>query len=339
MQSGNHLPGGRSSRNPSVPRWLWELADRHGYEIREKMGGGGQGPVYRGVWPARRDMVALKTMHYIDAARLLHFQQEFLYAVNVRHRNLVRLYELISDGDDWFFTMELVKGVPFLAYVRSGADDTAASETATWSPPGPQDEEAAHADTPPNGLSPVEEARLRHALRQLAQGVDFLHLAGKIHCDIKHSNVLVTTDGEVKILDYGLIRDLNDEGITQHIQGTFAFMAPEQAEPGFASPASDWYSVGVMLYEALTGRLPFEGDAQRVLFQDKQIRSRCHRATWCPRFPRTSTTCASICSAGCRRTGPPGMRSCDRIDPEYVSASQPRKHFPPAPIRWCARPP
>jgi hypothetical protein len=215
-------------------------------------------------------MVALKTMRYIDAACLMHFQREFDYAKDLRHRNLLRLYNLISDGDDWFFTMELMKGSHFLAYVRSGVDDLAPPESAPSSPPTTGAEATESGSTPTYELSAAQETRLRHALRQLAEGIHYLHQAGKIHCDIKDNNVLVTADGEVKILDYGLIRQVNDQGITQHIQGTYNYMAPEQAQPGGASQASDWYSVGVMLYEALAGRLPFQGDAQRVLFQDKQ---------------------------------------------------------------------
>ena len=159
--------------------------------------------------------------------------------------------------------------------------------------------------TPCSVLSPAEYLDLRQAVCQLAKGICHLHQEGKIHCYIKHSNVLVTADGKVKILDYGLTRELSEQGLTQHIQGTYSFMPPEQAMPGRASPASDWYSFGVMLYQALTGRLPFLGDAQSVLFQDKQVKVPVPPETWCPRFPTTSTPCASICSAGCRITAPP----------------------------------
>jgi serine/threonine protein kinase len=267
-----HRPSGIARPDRSIPRWLWELADRHGYEIREPLGVGGQGWVDLAYDRRHDEKVALKTMRYIDGACLMRFRQEFQLAAALDHSNLVRLHELISNGDDWFLTMELVEGDSFLHYVRPGSDERSGSEAAPRPTPHPAEEEAGHVITLASAMSANEESRLRHALLQLAEGLHYLHQNGMIHCDIKDNNVLVTARGVVKILDYGLIRGLNDQGITKHIQGTFEYMAPEQAEPGFASPASDWYSVGVMLYEALTGRLPFQGHAQRVLFQDKQNR-------------------------------------------------------------------
>jgi serine/threonine protein kinase/tetratricopeptide (TPR) repeat protein len=248
---------------PPIPHSLWELADRYGYEIREYLGAGGQGCVYLAYDRLHREVVALKTMRYIDAGCLTRFHREFDQAKDLRHSNLLRLYDLISDGHEWFFTMEFVRGRNFLDYVRPDEDLGATPTTGG---------EATGSGIASSREWPAEaQARLRLAFCQLVEGIYHLHQNDKIHCDIKHSNVLVTADGEVKILDYGLIRELNGEAITQHIQGTYDFMAPEQAR-GALSRASDWYSVGVMLYHALTGRMPFQGDAQRVVFEDKQNR-------------------------------------------------------------------
>jgi serine/threonine protein kinase len=269
---GNHRPGGIEDVHSPIPRWLRDLADQHEYEIRKRLKGGGQGWVYLAYDRRHNEMVALKTMRYIDATCLMLFYREFDDTKDVRHRNLLRLYNLISNGHDWFFTMEWVNGRPFLAYIRSGGNEIAPPEAALLSPPSPRAPATESGSRPLRELSPAELNRLRHAVYQLAQGIHYLHQADLIHCDIKDSNVLVTADGKVKILDYGLIRRANDQGIGQHIRGTFEYMAPEQAERGCAYPASDWYSVGVMLYHALTGRMPFHGDAQRVLFHDKQIK-------------------------------------------------------------------
>ncbi len=137
-------------------------------------------------------------------------------------------------------------------------NDTEALETESWSPPDPEDEAAGSAGAASPGPSPAE-TRLRHALRELAEGLHHLHLAGKLHRDIKHNNVLVTAEGQVKLLDYGLVIELDEQGTEQHIPGVYAFMAPERVDGRRATPASDWYSVGVMLYHALTGRLPDKG--------------------------------------------------------------------------------
>ncbi|MCA9662088.1 MAG: serine/threonine-protein kinase PknK, partial [Myxococcales bacterium] len=160
----------------------------------------------------------------------------------------------------------------------SGDDDTAPGNA-----PGPElsDEErtssgsmdsATESDLPvrdPVRAGPLNLPRLREALRQLALGVAAIHAAGKLHRDLKPSNVLVTTDGRVVILDFGLATELGGERGGDGLTGTAAYMAPEQVE-GQGAPASDWYAVGVMLFEALTGRRPFTGSLIQVLMDKRK---------------------------------------------------------------------
>ena len=108
---------------------------------------------------------------------------------------------------------------------------------------------------------------LQRGTRQLAEVLTYLHQAGKLHCDIKPSNVLVRTDGVVKLLDFGLTAEFGLRVASEGFQmfGTPAYMSPEQGLDEPLSAASDWYSVGVMLFEALTGRRPFDGSYPEVL--------------------------------------------------------------------------
>ena len=154
------------------------------------------------------------------------------------------LYELFVEDERCFFTMELVPGESFVDHVR-GANER-----------------------------PRFRDRLIPALRQLIDGVCALHSEGKLHRDIKPSNVLVTPGGRVVILDFGLTAELlplHPRATTYVGGGTPAYMAPEEAAGGTPSEAGDWYGIGVTLYEALTGRLPFAGAFPDLLFDKRTI--------------------------------------------------------------------
>jgi eukaryotic-like serine/threonine-protein kinase len=209
------------------------------FAVRRYLGAGGMGVVYEAYDRVRNEIVALKTLLRARAADVYRLKREFRTLADIAHPNLVSLYELIVDGANCFFTMELVHGVNFVEYVRG----------------------------PASMATPVDAERIKLVFRQLIEGVDALHRRGKVHRDIKPSNVLVTSEARVVLLDFGLASDaLPGDAATQDRQaGTPAYVAPERRAGAAPSESHDWYSVGVTLYEALTGRLPFDahfGDAR-----------------------------------------------------------------------------
>ncbi|WP_437564865.1 serine/threonine-protein kinase [Sorangium sp. So ce542] len=223
---------------------------------RSLLGRGGMGVVYR-VFDAEmgRD-VALKTLPTLDASELVALKEEFRSLSGITHPNLIELYELFVDGQQAFFTMELLDGHDFVAHVRGHRRRDAGPAPA---PRGPWLD------------------RLADALSQLVRAVSFLHRAGKLHRDIKPSNVRVTSSGRLVLLDFGLATAITGEGQRQDdagaLVGTLEYMAPEQAWGAPLSPAADWYGVGVVLYQALTGELPFRGELSDIVFAKAHTRA------------------------------------------------------------------
>lgn len=216
------------------------------YRLVRELGRGGMGVVYEAVDRETGAHVALKLLPRAHPEALLAFKREFRTLTTVTHPHLVTPYELIADGEQWYFTMALVPGSDLLTWVRRGRDP--ATTAATF------DER-------------VDEARLRSALRQIAEGVGALHRAGLLHRDLKPSNVLVRDDGHVAILDFGLTVELRERvTTTETTAGTLAYMSPEQLASESLGSASDWYALGVMLYEAMTGQLPFGTNVRQMLF-------------------------------------------------------------------------
>jgi hypothetical protein len=246
------------------------------YEILSCLGRGGMGLVYEAFDRDRRRLVALKTLLHFDPAALYLFKQEFRTLADVHHTNLVHLYELeVTDLGDVFFTMELLRGTDFRRHVqkegtRKSSAEPSSREVTTVADTVRPPRDVAPGPPPAGRCSEVHLDRLYPALCQLVEGVHALHSAGKLHRDIKPSNVLVTSDGRVVLLDFGVATELSGHGEkapagSGEVVGTARYMAPEQADDAPPSPASDWYSVGVMLYEALVGRPPFVGSLHEIL--------------------------------------------------------------------------
>jgi eukaryotic-like serine/threonine-protein kinase len=262
------------------------------FSLVRRLGSGGMGVVFEVLDRERGEPLALKTLQRMKADDILAFKNEFRFLCGITHRNLVRLGELLRVGERWFFTMELVHGVDFQSYVRIPRPD-AASTTAEPpdASPGPPEMIASVAGMPTAATveiasvdrgsgragralsasaTQLDEERLRAGLTQLVDGVCALHDAGIVHRDIKPPNVLVEPGGRVVVLDFGLAAQQRTRR-SLRVAGTPQYMAPEQAAGLPPSRAADWYAVGVMLYLALVGQLPFMGDTAYVLKQKRFV--------------------------------------------------------------------
>jgi eukaryotic-like serine/threonine-protein kinase len=205
------------------------------YEVRRRIGSGSFGIVHEVFDPVRNKVLALKALRQATPDALYRFKREFRSLSDMAEPNLVRLYDLVSEGDQWFVSMELIQGCDFIEYIR-GVVPMEDSDPAATRP-------ACTADL----------RRLAQALPQLVTGLAALHNAGKLHRDVKPSNVLVSeADQRVVLLDFGLVMDTDFLASmnTEATSGTPAYMSPEQGGGQPLGPASDFYAVGVMLFEA-----------------------------------------------------------------------------------------
>ena len=209
------------------------------YTVLRQVGAGGMGVVYEAIDNRNGARVAIKSLLRMGAAELHRFKYEFRSMAGVGHPNLVTLYELVSHGSTWCITMEFVEGVDVCTALR---------------------------------MRRREPSRVRGLVRQLALAIQALHAHNLLHRDLKPSNVIVTPGDRVVVLDFGLVAEISRSSFAQapvHA-GTPLYMAPEQCAAQLATAASDWYALGVLLYEALTGGLPYTGTAAEI-FLAKQF--------------------------------------------------------------------
>ncbi|MCU1279764.1 MAG: Serine/threonine-protein kinase PknA, partial [bacterium] len=245
------------------------------FEILRRVGVGGMGAVFEVFDRERQMAVALKVLAGNQGDGVLRFKREFRALQSVHHPNLVSLGELFAQGDSWFFTMELIRGVDLLTHVRVDAHEASSRRPR------------------------FDEARLRASFHQLGLGVAALHRAGHLHRDIKPSNVMVTTENRVVLLDFGLVREANGARDTSPdvVAGTPEYMSPEQALGTELTAASDWYAVGAVLYEALTGAPPFTGSPLKVMVDKQRLEPPLPSSV----DPRVPSDLDSLCMALLRR--------------------------------------
>ena len=219
--AGRHSPGEGA---PFAEGMCWQGR----FELLHALGMGTSGAVFEARDRVTGRQLALKILRRCEPQALARFKQEFRVLSQIAHPNLVAVHELIVDADQRAcFSMDLVRGHSFLEYVRGG--------------------------------SGCDEARLRSALTQLVRGVSCLHEHGVLHRDLKPANVLIDASGRLSLVDFGLAQHRDQVSGPAQFEGTPAYAAPEQLASAAFSCESDWYGVGVMLYEALTGHRPALG--------------------------------------------------------------------------------
>ena len=237
---------------------LTDTAISH-YTITEKIGAGGMGVVYKARDTKLNRDVALKFLpgtSTVDADSQKRFLQEAQSIAQINHSNICQIYGIEEDDHGGrFIVMEYVEGV--------NLDEAFISRSGQLS-------KQPKADSGNTGAQKVPETKSKLILDfaiQIAKGLDAAHQKGVIHRDIKPANIMVTETGQVKILDFGLAKPAGVEDITRvgSTLGTISYMSPEQIKGNGVDKQSDVWSFGVVLYQMVTGRLPFGGDYEHSI--------------------------------------------------------------------------
>jgi len=206
------------------------------YEMKERIATGGMGEVWRAEDTVLGRAVAVKLLkrEYADDPRFRErFENEARHAASLHHANIAAVFDFGENADESgrpYLVMELVDGRPLSELIRPH--------------------------------QPMDPAQVRDLIRQAAEALAQAHAAGIVHRDVKPANLLVTPAGKVKVTDFGIARAADSVALTGtgEVLGTPDYLSPEQAEGKVATPASDVYALGVVLFECLTGRRPFAGD-------------------------------------------------------------------------------
>ncbi len=205
------------------------IAER--YEIQDKIGAGGMSDVYRAYDSKLNRPVAVKVLkqEFSDNADFLSkFRVEAQAAAGLMHPNIVNVYDVGEEYGSHYMIMELVEGITLKRYIEKK-----------------------------QRLSVKEAVSIAI---QVANGIESAHNNHIIHRDIKPQNIIISKDGKVKVTDFGIAKAATSNTITSNVMGSVHYTSPEQVRGGFSDEKSDIYSLGITLFEMLTGRVPFNGD-------------------------------------------------------------------------------
>ena len=206
------------------------------YQLQNPIGRGGMATIYRGLDRRMDRVVAVKVLreaYSTDPKFVTRFQREARAASALQHPNIVQVYDYGQTDGNYFIVMELIEGTDLRRYLRS------------------------------RGVLDIDRAVI--IAHDIALGLGAAHRRGIVHRDVKPQNVLVGRDGSIKLTDFGIAsvyKDINAERLTTTgmTLGTVQYYAPEQAQGEIVTPAADVYALGIVMYEMLTGRPPFDGD-------------------------------------------------------------------------------
>jgi serine/threonine protein kinase len=206
------------------------------YQLQDPIGRGGMATIYRGRDMRMDRFVAIKVLREVystDPKFVTRFQREAKAASALQHPNIVQVYDYGQSDGNYFIVMELIEGTDLRRYLRS------------------------------RGVLAMDRAVI--IAHDVALGLGAAHRRSIVHRDVKPQNIMVGRDGSIKLTDFGIAsvyKDINDERLTTTgmTLGTVQYYAPEQAQGEIVSPAADVYALGIVMYEMLTGRTPFDGD-------------------------------------------------------------------------------
>ena len=201
------------------------------YEIIARIGAGGMADVYKAQDHKLNRLVAVKVMKAEfreDTGFVQRFQKEAQAAAKLSHPNVVNVYDVGEDRGLYYIVMELVEGITLKNYIQK------------------------------KGKLSVKEAT--SIAIQVSLGLEAAHNRGIIHRDVKPQNIMISTDGKVKLSDFGIAKAMNSNTITANVMGSVHYLSPEQAKGGYVDARTDIYSLGIVMYEMLTGKVPFDGE-------------------------------------------------------------------------------